>query len=146
MKRLAIVSAVIGASIFVGVILLVYWVLSYWPQGVQWDRVKSRTEQLFILGSVFIIAGGLISMYATKNVGQWRKMLLSLLSVALVLILGVSLVVPSQKRRHAESRYAFTTDWVSRNEEIWARQLEKFKGLPHIRALEIGSYEGRSAL
>lgn len=38
----------------------------------------------------------------------------------------------------------FTTDFVGTNADNWAQWLSKFKGLP-IHALEIGSWEGRSA-
>ncbi len=37
-------------------------------------------------------------------------------------------------------------DWVSQWTVNWSRWLECFKGLPRVRGLEIGSFEGRSAL
>jgi predicted O-methyltransferase YrrM len=40
--------------------------------------------------------------------------------------------------------YQFTRDWFSHNIESWQRWLAEFKGKPGIRALEIGSFEGRS--
>ena len=42
--------------------------------------------------------------------------------------------------------YEFTIDWVSNNVETWKKHLGEFRGKPAIRALEIGSYEGRSAI
>jgi len=46
----------------------------------------------------------------------------------------------------APARYHFTEDWVSRNTRIWTRLLTGFKGKPNVHALEIGSFEGRSAM
>src|SRR5262245_2089799 len=41
-------------------------------------------------------------------------------------------------------KYQFTRDWFSHNIECWQRWLAEFNGKPRIRALEIGSFEGRS--
>jgi predicted O-methyltransferase YrrM len=40
----------------------------------------------------------------------------------------------------------FTTDWHSHNIPHWRRILDRYKGQPNVRALEIGSYEGRSTV
>jgi len=45
-----------------------------------------------------------------------------------------------------ESGYSFTSDYISRNLDNWTRLLEEYRGRPGIQMLEIGSYEGRSAL
>ena len=48
--------------------------------------------------------------------------------------------------RERETRYEFTVDWVSNNVEDWRKHLGEFRGKPDLRSLEIGSYEGRSAI
>jgi len=40
--------------------------------------------------------------------------------------------------------YQFSTDWFSRNIEIWSDSLRRFVNAPEINMLEIGSWEGRS--
>lgn len=40
----------------------------------------------------------------------------------------------------------FTVDWHSHNIPVWEQILDKYKGQPGVRALEIGSYEGRSTV
>jgi predicted O-methyltransferase YrrM len=40
----------------------------------------------------------------------------------------------------------FTVDWHSHNIPVWTQILDKYKGQPGVRALEIGSYEGRSTV
>src|SRR5579872_191843 len=43
-------------------------------------------------------------------------------------------------------QYSFTEDWMSHRVEDWRQDFAKFAGRPGIRMLEIGSYEGRSAV
>ena len=43
-------------------------------------------------------------------------------------------------------QYSFTTDWMSGRVEDWRRYLGKFAGQAGVKMLEIGSYEGRSAV
>ncbi len=42
--------------------------------------------------------------------------------------------------------YAFTADYVSAHLEVWSRWLKQLSGRPDLRVLEIGSFEGRSAI
>jgi len=53
----------------------------------------------------------------------------------------------SLARQLAQSQqYSFTADWMSGAVEHWRQNLAKFAGRPGVRMLEIGSYEGRSAI
>jgi predicted O-methyltransferase YrrM len=40
----------------------------------------------------------------------------------------------------------YTTDWFSHNIDNWTRWLAEYKGQPGVHALEVGSWEGRSAV
>jgi predicted O-methyltransferase YrrM len=40
----------------------------------------------------------------------------------------------------------FTTDWFSNHITVWRKYLKYYAGKPNIKALEVGSYEGRSAV
>lgn len=42
--------------------------------------------------------------------------------------------------------YHFTEDWFSHNIDVWNRVLRDYKGAPGLKALEIGSFQGRSAI
>jgi len=42
-------------------------------------------------------------------------------------------------------KYRFSFDWVSPHTAAWARDLDELKGKPHVRALEVGCFEGQSA-
>jgi predicted O-methyltransferase YrrM len=43
------------------------------------------------------------------------------------------------------SKYRFSYDWVSPHTKEWEKDLQHLKGKPHVRALEIGCFEGQSA-
>jgi len=43
-------------------------------------------------------------------------------------------------------KYCFSEDWVSENPATWNHILGPFKGKPNVHALEVGRFEGRSAL
>lgn len=40
----------------------------------------------------------------------------------------------------------YSRDWVTRNTEVWKNVLGKYQHQPNIKALEIGTYEGRGAI
>jgi predicted O-methyltransferase YrrM len=42
-------------------------------------------------------------------------------------------------------KYRFSYDWVSPHTKEWEKDLQHLKGKPHVRALEIGCFEGQSA-
>src|SRR4030095_182097 len=44
------------------------------------------------------------------------------------------------------STYNFTSDWVTDKTALWSDILKDYRGRPEVRMLEVGSYQGRSAL
>ena len=40
----------------------------------------------------------------------------------------------------------YTTDWFSHHAPLWKSAFGHLEGLPNLRALEIGTFEGRSAV
>lgn len=48
--------------------------------------------------------------------------------------------------KEATAPAKFTADWHSHNIPLWTRILDRYKGQPGVRALEIGSFEGRSTV
>jgi predicted O-methyltransferase YrrM len=70
---------------------------------------------------------------------------LSVSAMSLIVLVAVRAVSPETSIA-AELKYEFTTDWVSYNSEMWIEQLKHLKGKPNVHALEIGSFEGRSAI
>lgn len=51
----------------------------------------------------------------------------------------------SNKKQESNAVYNFTKDWFTNNVQRWQTHLKHFKGTP-CKALELGSFEGRSAI
>ncbi len=53
---------------------------------------------------------------------------------------------PEESSRHYSKTYRFSTDWFTPNVPVWMSNLGHFKGKPDIHYLEVGLFEGRSAI
>ena len=49
-------------------------------------------------------------------------------------------------KRYYKREYEFTSNWFTHNLPYWHPILEPFKGKPDVHYLEVGLYEGRSAI
>lgn len=100
--------------------------------------------------------GGVIVALAGAGYIAWKETSLARrIRIILLLVVVSVLCATSAIRGNAETqksvviphpKYRFTTDWVSRNASLWTQTLSTFKDKPNVRALEVGSFEGRSAL
>jgi len=45
-----------------------------------------------------------------------------------------------------EQGFRFTKDWTSKHRELWTKQLAPLRGKPRLQMLEVGTFEGRSAI
>ncbi len=73
-----------------------------------------------------------------------RRKLFSLSSFLVLLLLFSG----SASSVAAESKYQFSTDWVNKAGRVpdWTRALKRYQGNRKVHGLEIGSFEGRSAI
>jgi predicted O-methyltransferase YrrM len=53
---------------------------------------------------------------------------------------------PTPHPNSYKKQYQFTTDWFTRNIPVWEKALAPYRGKADVRYLEIGVFEGRSAL
>lgn len=51
-----------------------------------------------------------------------------------------------EKKTSLANHLTFTSDWVGNHPDTWRKHLSRFTGKPGVRGLEIGVYEGRSAV
>ena len=63
-----------------------------------------------------------------------------------ILYITVQFIKLSKGEEHYRQPYTFTTPWFLRRIPIWEEILGPLKGAPNLHYLEIGVYEGRSAL
>jgi predicted O-methyltransferase YrrM len=58
----------------------------------------------------------------------------------------VALAKPAPGQSALRGNYEFTQDWFSKAIPVWTTVLEPYKGRPGVNYLEVGLYEGRSAV
>jgi predicted O-methyltransferase YrrM len=145
-----------GASISLFAILIRY-LIPLWPaEGVDPTRVQFHLELLQYSGLTVALVGALL--IAWKMAARARKIRITMLVVCVAVLAAFAATRgnPETKPRSENaddaaasaqaSRYHFSEDWVTENTTNWSRILRSFKGKADVHALEIGSFEGRSAL
>lgn len=66
--------------------------------------------------------------------------------IAITLWLAIPGCHAADSEQESDLNYQFSEDWTSKYEESWEKHLGRFKDQPNLRILEIGTYEGRSAI
>ena len=129
------------------------YLIPLWPaEDVDPARVQFRVEIIQYGGLGLALLAACLIIWKTPSKPQ--KIRIAVLTIC-ILALGISSAVrgnPEIIRRSGDShiaqlpKYRFSEDWVTDNSASWERVLSGFKGKANIHALEIGSFEGRSAL
>ena len=98
------------------------------------------------------IVSGIIVAIGKRTRGQKLKRI-TLLSIAIVALASFHILVNTNRKEvvlplavKVPAEYEFSADWVSENVRHWEQWLAPMKDKPGVKALEIGSFEGRSAL
>jgi predicted O-methyltransferase YrrM len=147
MKAMASAFVSLGALIGFPTVSLRFLVTEYPAEQTDWGAVGFYTASLLGISAVLICVGTLIAFFG-ENQTKKRIRLASLL-FAILAFGAVGLFSNSIPRETTisvpSSEYEFTTDWVSNNIGYWQQMLGPMRGDP-VSALEIGSYEGRSAI
>jgi predicted O-methyltransferase YrrM len=130
-----------------------YFLQTQWGMESYWALLHTITHRgLLLSGALMLLA---IVLKRTAHHISIRQSLILRLTSYVILAMSVAFVASSaleiRSKLHieslpVESRYKFSTDGVSANAQIWSKHLAEFVAKPNIHALEIGSYEGRSAL
>ena len=87
----------------------------------------------------------LAQVYCMTSVNQCIS-LMNKFRIVIAVVLACIFVHTIDRSFAAEKKYQFTHDWVSDHAPVWIKHLQEFKGKPNIRALEIGTFEGRGAI
>jgi Methyltransferase domain len=142
-SKVVIVSLIVGAF----TLALYYLFRTYPVEHSNWPRIATVISTLAGI-SIAGIASGLILGLYQRTTGPKRRAVLGALVIA---VLGIHGLLSGNQRSAQQTaklsgQYDFTEDWMSYHVPNWERILAPFKGKPSVRALEIGSFEGRSAI
>lgn len=153
MKRFANILAVSGGCLAIGSVGTVYFLQSQWAWQAYWAYFQSRTNRALLLASA-MLALAFVLKRSRDRVSARPKLALGATAIG-VLCLSAAFLVSSaleiKRKLEAmpipfEAKYKFSFDGISTNAAVWSQHLSALKGKPNVHALEIGSYEGRSAL
>ncbi|MGZ8490094.1 MAG: class I SAM-dependent methyltransferase [Candidatus Binatia bacterium] len=152
-NALASLLALSGSGLAVAAVATAYILQNYWGMQTQWVFLHTRTHRALILSAILVLLALLVKRFTRDRVAR-RGILLQMTSY-LFLLLSATFAAQSILDIHKklqfeplpiEAKYKFSTDGVSANAPVWSKYLTEFAGKPAVHALEIGSYEGRSAL
>ena len=150
---LANMLALSGSGLAIAAVVTAYILQNYSGMQSQWLFLHTRTHRALILGAALVLLALLVKRFARD--GAARRSFLLRMTGYLFLLLSATFVAQSildiNKKLHfaplkVDAKYKFSTDGVSANAPVWSKYLTEFAGKPAVHALEIGSYEGRSAL
>jgi hypothetical protein len=133
--------------------IIIRYLIPLWPaDSVDPTKIQFRLE-IFQYGGVALAIIG-ACLIAWKGAPRARRIRIAALIICVATLASISVFRgnPEATPRSVivspalPSKYRFSQDWTSENTSMWNQMLGALKGKPNIRALEVGSFEGRSAL
>src|SRR5919108_3146648 len=132
--------------------MAVSYLAGLWPaDGIDPARLNLRLAAIQYGGLLIVlITASVIGSRIEATTRRYRILAL----VAALFFLGATALYRGHPEKKAESsvahaspsKYSFSEDWVGDSWLGWSRVLGRLKGRSDVQALEIGSFEGRSAL
>jgi predicted O-methyltransferase YrrM len=154
MKRLANILAGSAGCLVIAAVGTVYFLQSRGVWGSHWAYFQSRTNRALLLGGVLLALAFALNRFGDRISAQSRVALRAT-AIGFLLLSGafvIASVVEIESKLHQietiplDAKYKFTFDGISANAKVWSTHLADLKDKPDVHALEIGTYEGRSAL
>jgi SAM-dependent methyltransferase len=150
-------SAMLGGTSIGLFAVLARYLIPLWPaEGVDPTRVQFHLELLQYSGLAVALIGALLLAWKAASRARQIRIATLVVCVAALAVFSATRGNPEIKPRSENaaeaaasvqaSRYHFSEDWVTENTTNWSRILGGFKGKADVHALEVGSFEGRSAL
>lgn len=146
---------ILSAAVSLAAIALRYLIVIYPAEEIDELRLFQRLV-LIQYGGIFFMVGGAV-LVARTILERRRRIMIGALIVLIVALSFFSALkysdfdafaapeTPTVTPPHA-GKYRFSTDWVTRHTDLWAKVLAPYKGRGNVQALEVGSFQGRSAI
>ncbi len=147
------ILALAGSGLAIVAVLSAYLLQNYSDLHAHWAILHVKTYRALTLASALVVVALLVKHFTRAGAAR-HGFMLRIAGYLLLLLTGVFIarsVVEINNKLHikrlpVDAKYKFSTDGVSANAPVWSRHLKDFIGKPNVHALEIGSYEGRSAV
>jgi len=153
MKRLVDLLAISAGSLVIIAVGTAYFLQSHRVWQADWAYFYTRTNRALLLGGLLLCLAIVLKRFGAR-ISARASFAMRAAAIGLLCLSGVFVVASAIEIKRklefepipADTIYKFSFDGISTNAKIWLTHLDEFKGKPNIHALEIGSYEGRSAL
>jgi hypothetical protein len=140
--KLSAALSIIGA-ILAALTVVTAWILPSTSDYFTWSLMDFNVwiGRALWVAIILSLVGVLVGW--TKTTGDEKVM-------RLVLVAGLAGLgfygLDFKSKTEAHGRYSFSTDWTTPHLADWRAALSPIAGKPNLRALEVGTFEGRSAI
>lgn len=148
MKKASTCLCILAIGIAITTVFAAWLIQSFAPGQIRFWIVSVWVGRALGIAVVATCIASLIAVYSeSSKLTRRRKVLISILVPAVIIlsyfVLDFKVKAPAGE---VHGRYIFSADWTTRHTEHWKRVLAHLKDKPNVHALEIGSFEGRSAI
>jgi predicted O-methyltransferase YrrM len=148
MKRITVLLCVIAIGIAITTITAAWLIQAYAPGQIRFGIISLWVGRAIWIAVAATCVAGLIIVFAGSSQLSGRRIFFISMLTAVVLVVSCFVLdfnakVPVGK---ISGQYIYTADWTTEHVATWTKVLAHLKDKPNVRALEIGSYEGRSAI
>jgi predicted O-methyltransferase YrrM len=139
-------------SIAIGVAVIsvttVWLIQMYAPGQIRFGIISVWVGRAIWLAVAATCLASLTTVFSGSNKLLWRRKIVISILVGVVLVLSFFTLDLNVKGPVGQTHghYIFSEDWTTRHTARWEKILAHLKDNPNVQALEIGSYEGRSAI
>jgi len=148
MKKVSAILCIVAIGIAVMAITAAWFIQTYAPEQIRfWDASVWIGRAIWTAVAATCGAALITVLTRSGQTSHLRKILISVLAVAVAIVSFAVLNVKTKTPQGTvHGRYIFSTDWITNHVPQWTKVLAHLKDKPNVRGLEIGSFEGRSAI
>jgi predicted O-methyltransferase YrrM len=147
-KRLTFALGLSGSVLAMATFLSAWMAQVYWPYEARFWVVNAWVARLLWISVALVSGASLIALFSNRgDISRGRKIFISILTAAIITVglLGLDFG-PGVPAGQNYGRYTFSEDGTTGNAKSWENALAHLRDKPGVRALEVGTYEGRSAI
>jgi|GEM_PF-1828606 len=148
MRRVSAYLCIIAIAIAITTVTAAWLIQTYAPGQIRFGLISVWVGRAIWLAVGATCVAGLIIVFLESNkLPRGRKVFISMMTAAILVLSFFILDFKAQAPvGMIHGRYIFSVDWTTRHTAQWMSTLAHLKDKPNVKALEIGSFEGKSAI
>lgn len=148
MKRVAVLLCSVAIGLAITTMATAWLIQTFAPGQIRFGVLSVWAGRAMWFAIAATCVASLIVVFSKSNEPLRRRKIVISMLVGAVLVLSFFILDFNFKAPIGQihGRYIFSEDWTTRHTARWQSTLAHLKDKANVRALEIGSYEGRSAI